>query len=865
MGNITDAAPTLVDVPDKAALEALIRARWGKDSLIAGIEFLYYDPVAPSLAAHIHVNLSSDYYSYKDYTVRVGSWLAESVWRSTTFSRRFVDGCGVPSYQNCKCCANSGSSQSNSQQIDRENCCNFGCTQDNVPNGLPNGKDNQDCYSKNKKRINVYVKDTPKEASTANFDVIGIFQGIFLNLLGHIMLPVFLSSIVYEKEHKILSVMKMMGLRTNIYWMVNYVFDLSLFMFATFVTIGTGFAGGIRFFTQNGFLSYFLLYFAWGNAMISIAFFFSVLFTRNRPATIFGYMLVMVSVLVGNILLPGIVQDTTGAYNDLDLFYYSLYPPLAFGRGLFILADASILGKVAISDTVLFEPAGKKLLDIILYLFAEAGILFFLTFYLEAIIPRGYGVKKSPWFFLTPSYWADACSMGTDVEPEVVKQEDLEGGAFSKLLGGDHEVYDYSLEPFDVKAERERVYAGKTEVVSYAKAMELAGASSSSKNSKSKKKAKKTKKKKSKKGTKGKKGKHDDSDSDDSDHDDSDDSNEDDSDDDSDEGKSSKKGNKKERILVRCLNLRKVYPGSPPKTAVVNLTFGIQKGECFGMLGPNGAGKTTAISMLSGLFAPTSGTAFIHGYSIRTQMDRVHMVMGVCPQHDVLWLDQSPRDHLEFYGRLKNLVGSDLTDEVETQLKNVNLVDEADQPVKTFSGGMKRRLSVAISFMGNPQVVFLDEPTTGLDPRSRHDLWEVIRKAKKDKAIILTTHSMEEADYLCDRIGIVAKGALRCIGESAELKERYGAGYKFSVTTKSQDNEAEVDEFLEPLLPDLEELNNLGGTRNFEVPRKGVDLARVFSAIEKEKKRLGITDWGISNTTLEEVFIHISAQSEAEG
>ncbi|KEH31924.1 ABC transporter A family protein [Medicago truncatula] len=195
---------------------------------------------------------------------------------------------------------------------------------------------------------------------------------------------------------------------------------------------------------------------------------------------------------------------------------------------------------------------------------------------------------------------------------------------------------------------------------------------------------------------------------------------------------------------IVCDGLKKFYrgrDGNPGKLAVRELFLAVPRGECFGMLGPNGAGKTSFISMMIGLTKPTSGAAYVQGLDIRTHMDGIYTSMGVCPQHNLLWESLTGREHLLFYGRLKNLKGSVLTQAVEESLKNLNLFHGgvADKQAGKYSGGMKRRLSVAISLIGDPKVVYMDEPSTGLDPASRKCLWNVIRLAKQDRAIILTS------------------------------------------------------------------------------------------------------------------------------
>ena len=235
--------------------------------------------------------------------------------------------------------------------------------------------------------------------------------------------------------------------------------------------------------------------------------------------------------------------------------------------------------------------------------------------------------------------------------------------------------------------------------------------------------------------------------------------------------------------------LEKTYPGG--KLAVRPLSLGVSRSECFGMLGPNGAGKTTTINMLTGFTMPTRGTATVEGFSILTHMQQIYSIMGVCPQHDILYDTLSPREHLTFYGNLKNLDKEELSDAIEDALRNVDLLDVIDTPAGTFSGGMKRRLSVAIALIGRPLVCYLDEPSTGLDPANRRLLWDSIKRAKASRTILLTTHSMQEAEGLCDRLSIFVDGQAKCIGAPKSLTMRFSAVYNL-VITAPPDNQAQV-------------------------------------------------------------------------
>uniref|UniRef100_A0A6B2L2M0 ABC transporter domain-containing protein n=1 Tax=Arcella intermedia TaxID=1963864 RepID=A0A6B2L2M0_9EUKA len=314
-----------------------------------------------------------------------------------------------------------------------------------------------------------------------------------------------------------------------------------------------------------------------------------------------------------------------------------------------------------------------------------------------------------------------------------------------------------------------------------------------------------------------------------------------------------------EKFPIRVLDLHKRYPpsaGRGPKIAVNNLSMTIHESECFGFLGPNGAGKSTTINMLCGYLRPTSGTAKIRGLDIVEDVDEIHMQMGVCPQENVLWDDLTGPEHLRFYGRIKNLRGEELEEQVAFWLDQVNLTKAKNKTSSQYSGGMKRRLCVAIAMIGNPSVVLLDEPTTGLDPASRQDLWKVITEYKKSCSMLLTTHSMEEAEELCDRLGIFVGGKLAAVGTPQYLKAEFGQGYRLGITTP-QEYEEETKKFVFEIAPKAIQLNSLAGTQNFEIPKNSIKLSKIFKVIEKEKEKRHITDWGLSNTTLEEVFLHI--------
>lgn len=272
--------------------------------------------------------------------------------------------------------------------------------------------------------------------------------------------------------------------------------------------------------------------------------------------------------------------------------------------------------------------------------------------------------------------------------------------------------------------------------------------------------------------------------------------------------------------------------------------------------------------MLCGLYKPTSGRAVVAGFDLTTQMDSVHENMGVCPQHDVLWNDLTAREHLIFYARLRKVPSHELGPAVDKALEAVNLLEWGNVLSCKFSGGMKRRLSTACSLVGEPKVVYMDEPSTGLDPASRHRLWAVIAQSKGKNSILLTTHSMEEADVLCERIGIMGGGNMLCLGTAPDLKKRFGAGYRLSLHLhdKSVAAAAKARNFVVQLCPSAKLLNEpMGGILDLEVPRAEVQLSVVYEAIESQRASLHILDWGITESTLEEVFLAVTGHESHTG
>uniref|UniRef100_A0A8C5JNS6 ATP-binding cassette sub-family A member 2 n=1 Tax=Junco hyemalis TaxID=40217 RepID=A0A8C5JNS6_JUNHY len=288
--------------------------------------------------------------------------------------------------------------------------------------------------------------------------------------------------------------------------------------------------------------------------------------------------------------------------------------------------------------------------------------------------------------------------------------------------------------------------------------------------------------------------------------------------------------------------------------AVDRLCVGVRPGECFGLLGVNGAGKTTTFKMLTGDESTTGGEAFINGHSILKELLQVQQSLGYCPQFDALFDELTAQEHLELYTRLRGIPWKDEERVVKWALKKLELTKYADKPASTYSGGNKRKLSTAIALIGYPAFIFLDEPTTGMDPKARRFLWNLILDViKTGRSVVLTSHSMEECEALCTRLAIMVNGRLKCLGSIQHLKNRFGDGYMITVRTKSSLNVKEVVRFFNRNFPEAVLKERHHTKAQYQLKSDQISLAQVFSKMEQVVDVLGIEDYSVSQTTLDNV------------
>eukprot|EP01133_Synstelium_polycarpum_P011956 gene11956-13935_t len=267
------------------------------------------------------------------------------------------------------------------------------------------------------------------------------------------------------------------------------------------------------------------------------------------------------------------------------------------------------------------------------------------------------------------------------------------------------------------------------------------------------------------------------------------------------------------------------------KHAVDGVWFGVENGECFGLLGHNGAGKTTLLNIMTGILSPDEGEGTIDGYSITTQRELAFASVGSCPQFDILFDNLTVAEHLRLFAWIKCLPANQIQTQIDYFIDKFEIQQHKDKRSKELSGGTKRKLSVACSLIGDPKVVFLDEASSGLDPASRRHLWNLISEMKAGKAMVLTTHSMDEADYLCNRIAIMSNGKLKCVNTPMALKHKYGAGYSLDIQPSNLNKTQEIQSYIGERFPEATLVQKLGGMISYDIPVESLSLAK--TSLEK--------------------------------
>jgi ABC-2 type transport system ATP-binding protein len=316
------------------------------------------------------------------------------------------------------------------------------------------------------------------------------------------------------------------------------------------------------------------------------------------------------------------------------------------------------------------------------------------------------------------------------------------------------------------------------------------------------------------------------------------------------------------QAIVDVKNLSKTYGEI---SAVRDISISIQAGEVFGLLGPNGAGKSTTISMLTGLFPPSSGSIAIAGLDITRDVEKVKRLIGVVPQDLALYPALSARDNLRFFGEMFGLRGKELNARVESVLESVAMTERAKDPVKTYSGGMKRRINLAVGLINAPRVLILDEPTVGVDPQSRNHIFESVERLNREEGttVLYTTHYMEEAERLCQRVAIIDRGQIIALDAPKNLIAILGGGIIQIGMAEASDTVRQAIEALEDVksavfMPpgDAETHRHI-----LKVESRNSSAALLQIIQEMNQRNLEMLSLETLEPNLESVFLHLTGKS----
>lgn len=319
----------------------------------------------------------------------------------------------------------------------------------------------------------------------------------------------------------------------------------------------------------------------------------------------------------------------------------------------------------------------------------------------------------------------------------------------------------------------------------------------------------------------------------------------------------------RDRDLVVAKSLRQEFVSTKTgmvKVAVAGISFSVKKGDVLGILGPNGAGKTSTLSILTSDHMPVSGSCTICQNDIQ-KLDAVRRCIGVCPQHDALFMHMTPEENVYLFARLRGIPEQNIGQLCSNLLRLVKMESHAHVLCGKLSGGNKRKISLVVSLIGVPPVIFMDEPSSGMDIIAKRFFWRVIEALRQEHAIVLTTHSMEEAESVCSRVGIVVDGKLKCLGSLQRIKSVYGTGYDVQLKPGQLHQVSVCKSFMESRLPASILVEEHGTSLKYTIPRESVpSVSFIFETVSSLSRDIGMSEFGVSQTSLEQVFLHFGKQ-----
>ncbi|KMY21784.1 MULTISPECIES: ABC transporter ATP-binding protein [Bacillus] len=311
--------------------------------------------------------------------------------------------------------------------------------------------------------------------------------------------------------------------------------------------------------------------------------------------------------------------------------------------------------------------------------------------------------------------------------------------------------------------------------------------------------------------------------------------------------------------MLNVHNIKKYYED---KQVLKGITFHLKKGESFGLLGPNGAGKSTLIGILTGLIHATSGTITIEGIDVKKETKKAQQMIGIVPQEIALYLHLTAKENLMFWGRMYGLKGKELKSRVQETLELIGLKDRANDQVKVFSGGMKRRVNIGCAILHQPKLLIMDEPTVGIDPQSRSHILETVKTLNGEgMTIIYTSHYMEEVEFLCERMAIMDHGSIIALGDQHELSELVGNQREIVLTIKCEHGQNDIDrvrQFIHEVDP-LKEIDVQGNQMKIFDQHPQQLLSHLIQGVTA--LNIQIISAEIVEPNLENVFLYLTSKN----
>ncbi|PVU88443.1 hypothetical protein BB561_005858 [Smittium simulii] len=574
-------------------------------------------------------------------------------------------------------------------------------------------------------KIDVDLKDWPSlPVGGSSESIIGTVGPMFFFSAQMIIFISFIITLVSEKEKRLRESMQLAGLKAEVYWLSWFLSYSVLCIICSLTIIAMGNILALSSFRNTNFVAMFLTLFIFNISMLGFGcMIVSIIGTSASAVLVSIYVFVIGLVIMGSLFTnPSFTYIWWGGSVSTTIrSVLSLLPFFNFGV-LFVTISNMSAGTINSVTSVYIPGPGFKFADLnraipknliqsldvggdvpavpfpgsfLVQMLINLLIFIILTFYFDNVVPNQFGVSQHLLFFIDPRYYLSFFESKKASSVEIENWINSLKTADQPLVGEDS----------DVTAERSAV---RDPNIPY---------------------------------------------------------------------------------VLRIADLNKVFkklnPFAKKFTAIQSTCLGIREGEILALLGQNGAGKSTTMNILSGVMPKSRGDALFYGTTLKNQR-AIRSMLGICPQHDILFNELNAQEHVRLYGGLKGLSKLEIDNLIDKGLYAVRLHNVKNLQTRSYSGGMKRRLSVLIATIGSPRIAFFDEPTTGMDPVNRRHVWRYLENFKKGRVIILTSHSMEEADILSDRVAVMAHGKVVALGSSIRLKSRFGFGYKFSMIAKDK-------------------------------------------------------------------------------